>query len=117
MILIVDDSNFMRDAVNLALSLIDAPSVMASNGEEGLAVFRSEKIDLIITDINMPEMDGITFIKEIRKLNKEVPILVLTTESEEGMQKEAISLGANGWIVKPFQGNELIQIIQDLLDS
>ncbi|MBP7284166.1 MAG: response regulator [Leptospiraceae bacterium] len=117
MILIVDDSNFMRDAVNLALSIIDAESVMATNGQEGLAVFQSEKIDLIITDINMPEMDGLTFIKEVRKLNKEVPIIVLSTESEQGIQKEAADLGANGWIIKPFKGPDLIKIVKELLDE
>ncbi len=115
MILIVDDSDYMRESVNLAVSLLDLETISAVDGKEALETFKKTKPELIITDINMPEMDGLTLITEIRKIDTDIPIIVLTTESEDDMQKKAMNLGADAWIVKPFKGKQLLAMVKELL--
>jgi two-component system, chemotaxis family, chemotaxis protein CheY len=115
MILIVDDSDYMRESVNLAISLLDLETVSAVDGKEALEIFQKNKPKLIITDINMPEMDGLTLITEIRKIDTDIPIIVLTTESEDDIQKKAMGLGADAWIVKPFKGKQLLAMVKELL--
>ncbi|MFZ1992046.1 MAG: response regulator [Alphaproteobacteria bacterium] len=113
-VLTVDDSKTMRDMLRLALTDAGLTVVQADDGVHGCEVMnQQEKIDVIITDINMPRMDGYGFIEQVRKhpRNKAVPILVLTTESEAAKKERAKQAGATGWIVKPFDPAKLISAI------
>jgi len=114
-ILAVDDSKTMQDFVKQALELGGYQVVLAADGKEGLQRFQENKIDAVVTDINMPVMDGLTFIVELRKTNTDVPIVTLTTESEDAMKKKGADAGANGWIVKPFRPAQFLDIIKQLL--
>ncbi|MCE9500335.1 MAG: response regulator [Leptospira sp.] len=114
-ILAVDDSVTMREMVKQILDLGGYDSVFANDGMEGLEKFNTITADLVITDINMPRMDGITFIREIRKINTDVPILTLTTESESGIMKEGQMAGANGWVVKPFRPAQFLDIVKQII--
>jgi two-component system chemotaxis response regulator CheY len=116
-ILAVDDSQTMRDAVKETLESAGYQVTVAENGLDGLEKFKQGKFDLIIADINMPVMDGITMIKEIRKINTEVPIITLTTESEESKKQEGRNAGADGWIVKPFRPAQFLDIIKQILEE
>jgi two-component system chemotaxis response regulator CheY len=115
-ILIVDDSATMLMSLKTALELHKFKVETASNGKEALDKIKSGlKPDLIITDLNMPVMDGLEFIKNVRPLLKFVPILILTTESEAKKREEAKKLGATGWLVKPVSGTDLINVIKKVL--
>jgi two-component system, chemotaxis family, chemotaxis protein CheY len=113
-VLFVDDSGTMRTIVSQTLQLSKFKVLTGTNGIEGLDLFKSNTVDLVISDINMPGMDGITFLKELRKLNKEVPVLILTTESKDDLKQEAFSLGANGWVVKPFKPTQFLSLINEI---
>lgn len=114
-ILAIDDSETMRDMVKQTLDMGNYNIIMAIDGKDGLKKFMHNEVNLIITDINMPVMDGIQLIKEIRKVNQDVPILTLTTESEDDMKKKGSDAGANGWIVKPLHPAQLLDIIEQIL--
>lgn len=116
-VLIVDDSAIMRNLVRQTLSSGGYEVAMANDGQQGLEAWRSAagSIDLIITDINMPVMDGLTLIEEIRKIDQDVPILALTSESDEEMRNRGVEAGANGWIVKPFHGAQFLDIVRQIL--
>ncbi|MCP4133594.1 MAG: response regulator [bacterium] len=116
-ILIIDDSPTIRISVEFAIKKTGMPAEQAENGIEALDKVKTIKgngddLALIICDINMPQMDGITFIKEFRKDDKFTPIVVLTTESEDSKIKEGKEAGASGWIVKPFQPNDLLGVVE-----
>ena len=115
-ILTVDDSRTMRDMLAMALGDAGFRVVQAVDGEDGLKVLdaHSAEVDLIITDINMPKLDGFGFIEEARKTDRfrVVPILVLTTESDPEKKRRARNSGATGWIVKPFDPVKLIDVIR-----
>ncbi len=113
-ILIVDDSKTMLDMLNCTLDGAGYEVVQAENGQEGLSALAANNIDVIITDINMPVMDGIAFIREVRKnpANKALPILTLTTESSAEKKNEGREAGATGWIVKPFDPTKLLNVIR-----
>jgi len=115
-VLVVDDSTVMLMSVKETLSIAGFTVETASNGEEALNKIKEGlKPDLIITDINMPKMDGISFIKNVRPLLKFTPILVLTTESETPKRDEAKKSGATGWIVKPVAGPDLLKVIKQVV--
>jgi two-component system chemotaxis response regulator CheY len=111
-ILTVDDSRTMRDMLAMALNDAGFNVVQAVDGEDGLAVLdaHSADVDVIITDINMPKLDGFGFIEGVRKdaRHRATPILVLTTESDSSKKDRARQAGATGWIVKPFNPVKLI---------
>lgn len=113
-ILVVDDSNSIRDMVGFTLKSAGYSSVEAKDGLEGLNKAKTGKFDLVITDVNMPNMDGITLCQELRKLPqfKFTPILMLTTESSTDMKMKGKAAGATGWLVKPFNPDKLIQTIK-----
>jgi two-component system chemotaxis response regulator CheY len=113
-ILTVDDSRTMRDMLKLALEDAGFEVVQAEDGVHGLEVLEDEHPDVIITDINMPRMDGFGFIEGVRSDERlrGVPILVLTTESDPGKKTRARDAGATGWIVKPFNPAKLIDAIR-----
>ena len=113
-ILTVDDSRTMRDM--LLMTLVDAgyEVVQAEDGEDGLAKLGDRRPDAIITDINMPRLDGFGFIEAVRAdpANSSLPILVLTTESEVDRKERARAAGATGWIVKPFNPTKLLDALR-----
>jgi len=119
MILAVDDSVSIRQMVKLALNRGGYEVVSAEDGNDGLAKARATKADMVITDLNMPGMNGIALIKEIRKLPAYtgVPIIFLTTESDAALKAEAKLAGATGWIVKPFQGEQLLAAVRKVIGS
>jgi two-component system chemotaxis response regulator CheY len=113
-VLTVDDSKTMLQMLQFALKQGGFEVIQGENGQEGLDLLESNHIDVIITDINMPVMDGITFIKELRKKpkNKATPVLILTTESSQSKKEEGRSAGATDWIVKPFDPGKLLEVIR-----
>lgn len=118
--LVVDDSISMRQMVSFTLKGAGFEVVEGGNGQEALSKLAAApggKVDLIITDLNMPVMDGLTFIKNVRTQpsSKFTPILMLTTESGDGKKAEGKAVGATGWIVKPFQPDQLLRVIQKVL--
>src|SRR5262245_50529866 len=108
-ILAADDSASMRQMVAYTLSNAGHNVVSASDGQEALAAARQQKFDLVLTDVNMPLMDGITLTRELRALPdyRFVPILMLTTESGTDRKQDGKAAGATGWIVKPFNPEQL----------
>lgn len=108
-ILTIDDSRTMRDMLRLALTDAGYRVLQAVDGMEGFAVLQSEAPDAIITDINMPVLDGFGFIEKARadERFRDLPILVLTTESTSSMKDRARAAGATGWITKPFDPDKL----------
>ena len=116
-ILTVDDSASVRQMVSFTLRKAGYEVVEAVDGKDGLDKAGSAKFDMIITDLNMPNMDGIQMIAAVRKLPGAafVPILMLTTESQAGKKDEGRKAGATGWIVKPFDANQLVAVAQKLV--
>jgi two-component system, chemotaxis family, chemotaxis protein CheY len=113
-ILAVDDSAAMRQMVNLTLTSAGHEVVQASDGQEALDLATARPaVDLVITDINMPRMDGITLVRELRRLShyRGVPLLLLTTESSQEKRQEGKAAGATGWMVKPFSPERLLAIV------
>ncbi len=113
-ILTVDDSRTMRDMLALSLTESGYRVVQAADGVEGLERLEGETPDVIITDINMPRLDGFGFIEQVRRhpRHRAIPILVLTTESGAEMKERARKAGASGWIVKPFNPVKLADAIR-----
>jgi two-component system chemotaxis response regulator CheY len=116
-ILTVDDSPSLRMAIRIALTGAGYTVTEAADGLEGLTKSRGTKFDLIITDQNMPNMDGLTMIRELRKDAAQcgTPIIFLTTESEDSMKQQAKAAGATGWLVKPFVPDQLIRVARKVL--
>jgi len=116
-IMIVDDSASMRQVVNIALSGAGYEVIEACNGEDALSKLTGVKIHLLISDINMPVMDGITFVKEVKKLDhyRFTPIIMLTTEMEQEKKQAAKDAGAKAWVTKPFQPPTLLAAIAKLV--
>ena len=112
-ILIADDSSSMRQMISFTLSEEGHTVVEAVDGEDAFSKFGGE-INVVITDLNMPKINGIEFIKKIRggSVNRFVPIIMLTTESEAGKKEEGRAAGATAWIVKPFTPENLIDTIR-----
>lgn len=116
-ILVVDDAVTMRQMVSFTLRRGGFETVEAENGQDGLNKLQSNAVDMIITDLNMPIMDGITFIANVRKLPgmKTKPILMLTTEGHASKKEAGKAAGATGWVVKPFDPEKLLQTIAKVL--
>ena len=116
-ILTVDDSASIRQMVGFTLTRAGYGITEASDGKDGLEKCGKQKYDLIITDLNMPRMDGIEMITSVRKLPGYgfTPILMLTTESQAEKKDAGRKAGATGWIVKPFNADQLIAVVQKLV--
>jgi len=116
-ILAVDDSASMRQMVNFTLKGAGYEVVQAIDGVEALEYARGHSVDLVLTDVNMPRMDGITLVKELRALPtyRYTPMLVLTTESSQDKKMQGKQAGATGWIVKPFNPDQLLATIARVL--
>lgn len=118
--LVVDDSRTMRQMVAFTLTNAGFTVIEAEDGKDAVRkVEAGTKLDIVVTDLNMPEMDGITLIKELRRLTayKFTPILMLTTESALEKKKEGKEAGATGWIVKPFNPDVLLKTIAKVLPA
>ena len=117
-ILVVDDSRSVLAVIGTTLKVAGYNVIQASDGQEGLDVLNGEEnIDMIITDLNMPNMDGITFIQEIKKLAgfKTNPICMLTTETEQSKLEDNASISTEAWITKPVQPARVIDIVNGIL--
>lgn len=113
LVLTVDDSKTIRDMVTFTLKDAGFDVMEAEDGQKALDAVKGKKPDLIITDLNMPNMDGLTLIQKLREINdfKSTPILMLTTEQGDDKKSKGRAVGATGWIVKPFDPTKLIQVI------
>ena len=116
-ILIVDDSASIRAVVSFTLESAGYQVFSAEDGQDALKYLDGKKLDLIITDLHMPVMDGINFIRNVRIMDnyKFIPILFLTTESQESKKLEAKQAGATGWIIKPFVPEKLLAVIEKVV--
>jgi len=114
-ILAVDDSVPMQQLVGQLLTAGGHDVILADNGVEGAKRFAAEKFDLVITDINMPAMNGFDLIRTIRGEDANIPILALTTEGEEEQRQKGMIAGVDGWIVKPFKPAQFLAIIRQVL--
>jgi two-component system, chemotaxis family, chemotaxis protein CheY len=116
-ILIVDDSASVRQVVGIALRGAGYEVIEGVDGADGLTKLDGKKIHLIISDVNMPRMDGITFVKEAKKLPayRFTPIIILTTESQEAKKREGQAAGAKAWVVKPFQPAQMLAAVSKLI--
>lgn len=116
-ILAVDDSASMRKMVAFTLSSAGYHVIEAVDGQDGFEKAQLQKFDLILTDQNMPRLDGLGLTKKLRELPQfaGTPILILTTESSDEMKQAGRAAGATGWLVKPFDPNRLLEIIQKVI--
>lgn len=116
-ILAVDDSGSLRQMVVFSLKAAGYQVIEAIDGQDGLEKARMKIFDLVLTDHNMPRMDGLTLIKSLRALPtyKSVPILMLTTEASDEMKMKGRAVGANGWLVKPFDPQRLTEVVKKVI--
>ena len=116
-ILAVDDSATIRQMVSFTLKSAGYHVVEANDGQDGLEKARAHRVNLVLTDQNMPRMDGLTLIRSLRGMPdySNVPILVLTTESSQEMKANGRAAGATGWLVKPFEPRRLIEVIKKVI--
>ena len=116
-IMIIDDSPTIRVSVEMALKPLGIPVKQAENGQNALDIIedikgKGEEIALCISDINMPVLNGIEFITEFRKNDRFTPVVVLTTEAEKDTIQKGKEAGASGWIIKPFQAEDLVNVVK-----
>jgi two-component system chemotaxis response regulator CheY len=118
-VLTVDDSPSIRQMVKVTLEPAGHNVIEAGDGAQGLAKAQSSHPDLVITDLNMPNMNGLELIRALRKLPQltGLPIVFLTTESSDAVKQEAKSAGATGWITKPFKPEQLLAVVGKLVRS
>jgi two-component system chemotaxis response regulator CheY len=119
-ILVIDDSSTLRTSIEYALKKFGHQIMQAENGSIALDEINEIKktggeIKLCVCDVNMPIMDGLSFVREFRKDDKFTPILMLTTETGEDMLKRGKDAGASGWMIKPFRPAELVQVVEKLI--
>ena len=116
-IMAVDDALTIRKAIELILTVNGHKALIFENGKEALHFARTESVDLVITDLNMPEMNGMSLISNLRRLDdyRTIPILVMTTESAEYKKKKAKTVGATGWIMKPFTEERILKALSKVL--
>ena len=116
-ILAVDDSASMRQMVAFTLKGAGYNVIEAADGQEALEKARSQQVDLVLTDQNMPRMDGITLVKQLRLMQSfaGTPMLILTTESSDEMKAKGKAAGATGWLVKPFDPAKLLDVVKRVI--
>lgn len=116
-VLAIDDSASIRQMVSFTLKSSGYSVIEAVDGVDGLDKARGKTVNLVLTDQNMPRMDGLTLIKSLRGMAqyKSVPILMLTTESSDAMKAQGRAAGATGWLVKPFDPQKLIEVVKKVI--
>lgn len=117
LIMTADDSASVRQMVAFTLKQNGFEVIEAVDGQDALQKLAGKKVDMLLTDLNMPRLDGIGLIKGVRagSLNKFIPIVMLTTESQDSKKSEGKAAGATGWIVKPFKPEQLIAVVKKVL--
>jgi two-component system chemotaxis response regulator CheY len=115
--MVVDDSASLRQVVGIALKGAGYDVIEGCDGKDALAKMTGQKIHLIISDVNMPNMDGITFVKHVKQHPnyKFTPVIMLTTESQESKKAEGQAAGAKAWVVKPFKPEQMLGAVQKLV--
>lgn len=116
-IMVVDDSASLRQVVGIALKGAGYDVIEGCDGRDAVSKLKGQKIHLIISDVNMPNMDGISFVKAVKQMAtyKFTPIIMLTTESQEEKKREGQAAGAKAWLVKPFKPEVLLGAVQKLV--
>lgn len=116
-VLVVDDSVSIRQMVEMTLRSADFDVTLAEDGQHALEVCMNKTFDFVLTDQNMPRMDGISLVRALRTKSafQRTPILMLTTESGDDMKQQGRAAGATGWMVKPFDPDKLISVISKLM--
>lgn len=116
-IMIVDDSASLRQVVGIALKSAGYNVIEGCDGKDALSKLTGQKVNLIISDVNMPNMDGITFLTNVKQMPnyKFTPVIMLTTESQEAKKREGQMAGAKAWVVKPFKPEVLLTAVQKLI--
>ncbi len=116
-IMVVDDSASIRQVMNLTLSKAGYDVVEASDGSDALGKLGAQRINLIVCDVNMPNMDGISFLRNLKEkpAHKFTPVIMLTTESQESKKQEGKAAGARAWIVKPFKPEQMLDAVSKLV--
>ncbi len=113
-ILTIDDSASIRQMVAMTLTGAGLKVIEAGNGAEGYTKATSQPVHAVITDLNMPVMNGLEFLRKFRQspAGKGIPVILLTTESDEDLKRQAREAGATGWIVKPFKQDQLLAVVR-----
>ena len=116
-ILIVDDSASLRQVVGISLRTAGYDVLEACDGSDALRKLNGQKVHLMISDVNMPNMDGISFVKAVKQVPayKFTPIVMLTTESQDSKKREGQEAGAKAWVLKPFKPDQLLGVVQKLV--
>ena len=116
-ILVVDDSASMRQVVSMALKQAGHDVIKACDGKDALTKLAGQRVHLVISDVNMPNMDGISFVREMKKnaAYKFVPVIMLTTEGSDEKKKAGQEAGAKAWVVKPFQPAQMLAAVAKLI--
>lgn len=116
-IMVIDDSASIRQVVKFTLSTAGYSIIEACDGKDALNKLIGQKINLIVCDVNMPNMDGITFLKNLKSMpsHKFTPVIMLTTESQEAKKQEGKLAGARAWVVKPFKPEQMIEAVSKLI--
>lgn len=116
-VMIVDDSASLRQVVGIALRGAGYEVLEGSDGKDALARLTGRKVHLVISDVNMPNMDGISFVKALKQIPayKFTPVIMLTTESQESKKQQGQAAGARAWVVKPFRPEQMLSAVQKLV--
>ena len=116
-ILIVDDEDLIRMTLSVTIASFGFHCIVASDGLEAIEILKRTKCDLVLSDIIMPNMDGLTLIKSLRGLPtySKIPIVVLTTEASDAMKTQGRAAGATGWMVKPFEPAKLLEVAKKVM--
>jgi two-component system chemotaxis response regulator CheY len=118
-IMVIDDSASLREVVSIALKAAGYEVTEAADGQDALAKLDGNRVNLVICDVNMPVMDGITFVKEVKKRPEYrfLPVMMLTTESRESRKEEGQRAGAKAWVVKPFRPEQILHAVTKLMPA
>jgi len=116
-VLVVDDSALIRNMVSTILQELGLETELAENGEVAMNIFAQQEFDLVVTDVIMPEVDGIELVRQIRAINTEVPILVVTSAAHPRYQESSQKAGANGFLLKPIDSDLLQNAVRKLLPA
>ena len=112
-VMVIDDSASFRTVVTLALKRVGYTVIEAGDGRDAVRKLDAQPIDLIVCDVNMPEMDGISFVRHVRGTvkHRQTPVIMLTTETSDAKKQAGRAVGANAWITKPFQPSKLVELV------